>query len=152
MKFLHFLGLATWTAITSSLIGSEQTMCPMMIDAEIDIQEVVEYEGKEIYLCCSACLRAFKANPDYYVKIGIQKELLPQFDSMPENLESLELMQQRFCPIRNTSIVGPSSPSIEYNGKTVYFFKERDIRRWNRDPEGMFQKARSKGLLPQFDT
>ena len=44
------------------------------------------------------------------------------------------------------------SVPIEYKGKKIYFFKERDIdRKWKKDPEAAFEKARKEGLLPQFD-
>jgi len=61
-------------------------------------------------------------------------------------------MGQRFCPIKTDSLVSPKSPSIEYKGKKIYFFKERDIeRKWGKDPEKYFSEAKEAGLLPQFD-
>ncbi|MEM7395061.1 MAG: hypothetical protein AAF492_22245, partial [Verrucomicrobiota bacterium] len=67
-------------------------------------------------------------------------------------LPEVKLLAQRFCPLRPTAIVGPESPSIEYKGKKIYFFKKRDIeRKWATDPDGHFKKAREAGLLPQFD-
>ncbi|MEM9478405.1 MAG: hypothetical protein AAGA58_01945 [Verrucomicrobiota bacterium] len=134
------------------LTAEEQSICPIMIDTEIDEEEVFEYEGTKVFLCCSSCAGVWEDNAAYYVKVGIEEGLLPQFSEMPKKLKDLELMEQRFCPLRNECVVTPESPSIEYNGKKIYFFKERDIeRRWNKDPDAAFEEAREKGLLPQFD-
>ena len=132
--------------------AKEQTICPIMIDSEIDEEEVVEYEGVKIYMCCGSCVKAWDKNPKYYLKAGIEQKLLPQFPDMTEKLKDVKLMPQRFCPLRNECIVGPESPSVEYKGKKIYFFKERDIeRKWTPKAEEIFAEARAKGLLPQFD-
>ena len=95
-------------------------------------------------------------NPKYYLKIARELKLLPQFKTISKELEAelqkIELMPQRYCALRSESLVSPTSPSIEYQGKKIYFFKERDIKRkWEKDPAAAFENARKKGLLPQFD-
>ncbi|MEM6916069.1 MAG: hypothetical protein AAF491_05830, partial [Verrucomicrobiota bacterium] len=87
-------------------------------------------------------------------KFGMEEGLLPQFgDETKEKLKDVELMAQRFCPLRPECVVTPNSPSVEYEGKKIYFFRERDIeRRWDRNPEEYFEEARAAGLLPQFDS
>ena len=136
--------------------SEEQSICPIMIEDEIDEEEVVEFEGKKIFMCCGGCVKAWDSYPKYYLKIGRELKLIPQFKTvsaeLEKELEGIELMKQRFCPLRPTAVVSPKSPSIEYQGKKIYFFKERDIaRKWKKDPAAAFEKARKAGLLPQFD-
>jgi len=82
-------------------------------------------------------------------------KLIPQVevtDELKAKLDKVELMEQRYCPIRSEAIVGPDSPSIEHEGKKIYFFKERDIeRKWERSKETILSKALEQGLLPQFE-
>ncbi|MEM1295257.1 MAG: hypothetical protein AAGH89_07820 [Verrucomicrobiota bacterium] len=128
-----------------------------MIDTEIDIDEVVEYGNVEVFMCCSTCTRLWNENPEYYLKVGLILDLLPQFAEqkekmLTEDLKDVELMEQRFCPLRPESVVSPDSPYVEYQGKKIYFFRERDIeRRWDPLADERFAEAREAGLLPQFD-
>lgn len=148
-----FFALFTAMLLTLPTFAADQTLCPIMPDTEIDKEEVVEYKGKKIFMCCASCVRAWEANPDYYFAaakaIEGDKPLLPQLDGV--EVPKVELMTQRFCPVLKTAIVAPESPSIEYKGKKIYFFKSSYVRRWNRDPDGNFEKARKAGLLPQYD-
>ena len=77
-----------------------------MVDRQVDGEEIVEYKGTKIELCCSACVKKFKKDPDYYVKLT--KGLLPQ---IPEKLvsEDLKLMDQKFCLVYNDRVVTPKS-------------------------------------------
>ena len=148
-----FFALFACMLLTLPTFADDQAICPIMIDTEIDKEEMVEYKGKTIYMCCAACVRAWEANPDYYAVAAAavegDKPLLPQLDGV--ELPKVELMKQRFCPVLETAIIAPESPSIEYKGKKIYFFKERDIaRKWKKDPEAAFEKAKKAGLLPQF--
>ena len=132
--------------------AAEQEFCPIMVEDGVDPDEVVEYGGQQIFLCCGTCTKVWETNPDYFARLAFELKLLPQFEELPEGAKSVELLDQRFCPLRPDSVVGPESPSVEYQGKTIYFFKERDIeRRWSPDPEAAFKQAREAGLLPQFD-
>ncbi|MEM8953456.1 MAG: hypothetical protein AAGD22_04815 [Verrucomicrobiota bacterium] len=152
MKLKLAFILATIAIPASSIFAEDQTICPIMTDTEIDVDEVVDFEGTTIYLCCGSCMSAWEDNPEYYIKVGIVEGLLPQFESVPDSLKEVELLEQRFCPFRPETVIGPESPSIEYKGKKIYFFKERDIeRKWDADPEAAFAAAREAGLLPQFD-
>ncbi len=148
-----FIFLALCLSLSFAAFAEDQKLCPIMAGSEIDVNEVAQYKGKEVYMCCATCVTAWELNPDYYavaaMSIESEKPPLPQLEGV--ELPESKLMKQRFCPIRRTVIVCPESPSIEYRGKTVYFFRSSDIRRWNRDPEGNLEKARKAGLLPQFD-
>ncbi|MEM9280943.1 MAG: hypothetical protein AAGA96_03890 [Verrucomicrobiota bacterium] len=152
MKILNFIPLL-FAAIAMTSYAEDQTICPIMLDSEIDEEEFVEYEGVKIYMCCTSCTTAWEDNPDYYLKVAIEEGVVPQVsDDLKAKVADVELLAQRFCPLRPETVIGPDSPSIEYNGKTIYFFKDRDIeRRWQRDPDGLFAEAREAGLLPQFD-
>jgi hypothetical protein len=66
------------------------------------------------------------------------------------DLKDVKLMDQRFCPVRSGALVGPGSPSVEYKGKKVFFFKSSDMRKWNKNPEKYFASAIEKEILPQF--
>lgn len=50
----------------------EQTMCPVM-NAPINKDIFVEYEGKKVYFCCLDCPEVFKKDPEKYLAD------LPQF-------------------------------------------------------------------------
>ena len=52
--------------------ATEQTLCPIM-DAPINKDLFVEYEGKKVYFCCAGCEKLFKENPEKYLA------KLPQF-------------------------------------------------------------------------
>ena len=52
--------------------AGEQTMCPVM-DAPINKDYFVEYEGKRVYFCCPGCDAMFLENPEKYL------HKLPQF-------------------------------------------------------------------------
>ena len=148
-----FFALFACMLLTLPTFADDQAICPIMIDTEIDKEEMVEYKGKTIYMCCAACVRAWEANPDYYAVAAAavegDKPLLPQLDGV--ELPKVELMKQRFCPVLETAIIAPESPSIEYKGKKIYFFKKRAVDKWEKDPDANFKKATEAGLLPQFD-
>lgn len=50
-----------------------QTMCPVM-DAPINKEYYVEYEGKKVYFCCPGCDEKFLEEPEKYLG------KLPQFE------------------------------------------------------------------------
>ena len=58
--------------ISVSAGGIEQTMCPVL-EAPIDKNVYVEYEGKRVYFCCTMCKDQFLKEPQKYLA------KLPQF-------------------------------------------------------------------------
>lgn len=139
-------------AIVAAGSPDDQELCPIMVETEIDTEEVVEYGGMKIFMCCGSCVKVWKKNPNYYLKAALSLKLLPQFGDMSKQLADVKLMKQRFCPLRDECIVGPESPFVEYKGKKIHFFRASDIeRKWNKNPDELFAKAREEGLLPQFD-
>ena len=129
----------------------ENKICPIMVDDEVDEEEVVEFEGKKVLMCCGGCIKAWDKNPKYYIKASAA--LLPQFKGMEKELglDKVKLMEQKFCPIYNDRVVAPESPVIEYKGKKIHVYSKGAIRRWNRDPDAAFAKAVAAGVLPQFE-
>jgi len=155
MKLTYLTVVASLTFASS--YAEEQKLCPIMIEDEIDKEEIIEFEGKTIYMCCGGCIKAWNTNPIYYFKVARELKLIPQFETVSPELQSkldaVELLPQRFCALRNDTLISPDSPSINYKGKKIYFYKERDIeRKWNKDPEASFKAAREAGILPQFDS
>lgn len=59
-------------AATQVATATEQTLCPVM-EAPINKDIFVEYEGKKVYFCCNGCEKLFKENPEKYLA------KLPQF-------------------------------------------------------------------------
>ena len=146
-KFYYlFLILPFFNAFSAE----KQILCPIFVEDEIDEEEVVEYKGFKVFMCCGTCVKEWNKNPDYYAKVAQSMKTVPQI--LKVDLNSVKLMSQRFCPLRNDRVVHPGSPSVTFKGHKIYFFKESDIKRkWSKDPESYFKKAREAGLLPQFD-
>ena len=102
--------------------------CAIMLGDEVDPEEFSESTGKKIYFCCGACVKAFDGAAAYYIK----------------------LLDQRVCPIYPERFINPNSKTIEYKGKTIYFWSSSAQRRWKRDPDAYFKEAFEKGHLPQY--
>ncbi len=43
-------------------------MCPVMPGHRVKEKFYADYHGKRIYLCCRACEKSFKKNPERYLK------------------------------------------------------------------------------------
>ena len=146
--------LKPYLILTLILFGTpvfgENKLCPIMVEDEIDEEEVVEFEGKKVFLCCGGCVKKWNKSPKYYIKA--MADMLPQFKGMEKKLEldKVELMAQKFCPVYGDRVVTPDSPSVDFNGKTIFLYSTGAARRWKRDPEGYIRKALEKGILPQL--
>jgi len=61
--------------------AEETIICPVMPDKTILRKYFVDYDGKRVYLCCEACVRLFKKQPERYMKkvqqLGIVLENVP---------------------------------------------------------------------------
>ena len=125
--------------------------CPLMTAEDVDSEQLVEYEGITVLLCCQECRKLFNANPKYVIKASL--ELLPQFETMKEKLEldKVKLLPQRFCPINRTHLITPASPSLDYKGVKIYLWDEDAVAAWRKDPDGCAKRGREAGLLPQLD-
>jgi len=121
---------------------AQQTCCPVMTQVEVlgdEDASVVTYQGQEILLCCSKCVKKWHADPEAY----LSKQVLPQLADMDLPERSLT---QVYCPVFPTRVVSENDPSVIYNGKTIYLFNKTAVRRWNEDPEKYIDTA----ILPQL--
>src|SRR5581483_8237980 len=59
---LFFAGLA-WGAQQAKPVNK---MCPVMPDHKVDVEVTVQYKGKTVGLCCTACQKKWNANPGAY--------------------------------------------------------------------------------------
>lgn len=132
---------------TSSMLAV-QTKCPLMINDDVDTEETVTVEGKQIDFCCGSCVKKFESNRAYYIKaVKYLNDLFTPEQRAKLGVDEVVLLQQRFCPIYPDRIVNPNSPTVEYKGMTIYFWSSSATRRWKRDPDKYYQDARSKGIL-----
>lgn len=142
--------ITSFSFIFITIAQAENRTCPIMVGDEIDQEEVVEFEGKQVFFCCATCVRIWNKNPKYIIKA--MPKLLPQFAGMDEKLglDKVKLLEQRMCPIYNERVVTPDSPTIEIEGKKVYLYNKSALRKWNKSPEKYLAKALEGGLLPQL--
>lgn len=130
--------------------AQENAKCPIMTDAEADPEETVVFEGVKVGICCGKCGRLWMKNARYHIKAA--PDSLPQFKGMEAKLglDKITLLPQKFCPIKETFLICPDSPSTVYKGVKVWFFDEKALAKWNADPAGQAERAISAGLLPQL--
>ena len=117
-----------------------QEYCPIMTRVPVgnDSKEV-EWNGIKIKLCCSTCLKKWKAEPEAY----LLPELLPQLKGKELPKRKIE---QVYCPVYRDRVVNSKDPSAEYKGVTVYFFNEGAKRKFLADPD----KYADPAVLPQL--
>ncbi len=60
-------------ATAAAVTEVEQTTCPILEGNKIDKNVFVEYKGKKVYFCCTACKSVFEKDPEKYIA------KLPQF-------------------------------------------------------------------------
>ena len=68
LSILAVAGLA-WGAQQAKPVNK---MCPVMPDHKVDVEVTVQYKGKTIGVCCTACQKKWTANPGAYA--GAVKE------------------------------------------------------------------------------
>ena len=145
------LSLAFAFSTSAALHAEELTnkICPIMTEDDADVEAKVSYQGKDIFFCCSPCVKQFKAAPDYYVALFQDMKSVPAVQDV-KIPGDVKLLEQRFCPFSEKRLVGPASPSAEYKGVKVYFSKPGHLKTWAADPDKYAKEAYAKGLLPQL--
>ena len=108
----------------------KQTICPLMIEDEIDEEEFIIYKGVKVFTCCGSCKKLWKQNPDYSAVVSVKQA--PQLALVAS--KKIKPMKQLFCPVYTDTRVHPKSPSIEYKGKKIYFAKTRAVTRFKANP------------------
>ena len=117
--------------VVNTQAAPKQTVCPLMIEDEIDVEEFLVYKGVKVFMCCGSCKKMWTQNPDYFAVVG-QKQA-PQLAAVAS--KDIKPMKQQFCPVYTDTRVHPKSPSIEHNGKKIYFCKTRAVTRFKSNPE-----------------
>jgi len=56
--------------------GKEQTACPVTGEKLIDKSVFIDYKGKRVYFCCSACFTQFKEDPEKHIKMMEDKGIV----------------------------------------------------------------------------
>ena len=130
--FMNTLVVAAFLVCTAVTIQAapKQTLCPLMIEDEIDEEEFLIYKGVKVFTCCGTCKKMWKQNPDYFAVVGAKQA--PQLAAVAS--KKIKPMKQLFCPVYNDTRVHPKSLSMEYKGKKVFFCKKRAMDRFNADP------------------
>jgi YHS domain-containing protein len=130
--------------------GDKNEKCPLMTSEDVDSEQTVEYEGVKVLFCCQNCRKVFNANPKYVIKASL--DLLPQFAALKAKLQldKVELLPQRYCPVEKKYLVTPESPTVDYKGAKVYLWDKDAVEEWKKDPDGCAKRAIEAGLLPQL--
>lgn len=149
-RLIRLLPLACVAAlIHAHAAGGLNPRCPIMTGDDADGEITVKHRGIEIAFCCGPCVRQFKKEPDYYLRLFQEMQSVHQAQALalPENVR---LLEQRFCPFSTARLVGPASPSVEYRGVKIYLSKPGHVATWNAEPDKHARAAFEKGLLPQL--
>ena len=131
---LALVGLAAGPAFAEGETEvKKQTTCPVMGNP-IDKQYFADYDGKRVYFCCPACIKAFNEDPDKYVK-KLEDEGVT-LDKTP--------VAQTTCPNSGKPI--DKSYFADYKGKRVYFCCPACIKAFKADPETYMKKLDEAGV------
>jgi YHS domain-containing protein len=151
IKCLTTLASSVAFALAAPAHAEELTnkVCPIMTEDEADVEAKVTYQGKDIFFCCSPCVKQFNKEPDYYVALFQTMKSVPAVQDMKVTGD-VKLLEQRFCPFSEKRLVSPACPSIEYKSVKVYFSKPGHLKSWEADPDKYAKEAYAKGLLPQL--
>lgn len=123
--------------------------CPIMTGDDADEEITVKHRGIKIAFCCGPCVKQFKKEPDYYLRLFQEMKSVPQAQALTLP-EDVRLLEQRFCPFSTGRLIGPASPSVEYRGVKIYLSKPGHVSTWNTEPDKHARAAFEKGLLPQL--
>ena len=132
----HFLLIITLAAffvgvVVTTQAAPKQTLCPLMIECEIDEEEFITYKGVKVFTCCGTCKKMWKQNPDYFAVVGVKQA--PQLKAVAS--KTIKPIKQLFCPVYTATRVHPKSLSIEYKGKKIYLCKTLAVSRFKLNPK-----------------
>ena len=120
----------------------KQTLCPLMIEDEIDEEEFIIYKGVKVFTCCGTCKKMWTQNPEYFAVV-CQKQA-PQLKAVAST--KIKPMKQLFCPVYSDTRVHPKSLSMEHKGQKIFFSKKRAMDRFKANPT-KYEKNLKYGLL-----
>ena len=116
--------------VVTTQAAPKQTICPLMIEEEIDEEEFLIYKGVKVFTCCGTCKKMWKQNPDYYAVVSVKQA--PQLAAVAS--KTIKPMKQQFCPVYSDTRVHPKSLSMEHKGQKIYFSKKRAMDRFKANP------------------
>ena len=130
--FTKTLVMAAFLAGVTMTVESapKQTICPLMIEDEIDEEEFLIYKGVKVFTCCGTCKKMWKQNPDYFAVVSVKQA--PQLAAVAS--KKIKPMKQLFCPVYSDTRVHPKSLSMEHKGQKIYFSKKRAMDRFKANP------------------
>jgi len=134
MKIIKSILLTAGCLLVCSALAQEapkQTMCPLMVDDEIDLEEFVVFKGVKVFMCCCSCKEMWDKNPEYFAVVC--QEQAPQLKAVAS--KEIKPLKQLFCPVYASHRVHPKSLSIEHEGRTIYFSKKRALSRFQANPK-----------------
>lgn len=109
----------------------KQTLCPLMVEDEIDEEEFILYKGVKVFMCCGSCREMWAKNPDYFAVVC--QEQAPQLKAVAST--KIKPLKQKFCPVYIDTRVHPKSLSLKHKDRTIYFSKKRALARFKANPE-----------------
>ena len=116
--------------VVTTQAAPKQTICPLMIEEEIDEEEFLIYKGVKVFTCCGTCKKMWKQNPDYYAVVSVKQA--PQLAVVAS--KTIKPMKQLFCPVYPDTRVHPKSLSMEHKGQKIYFSKKRAMDYFKKNP------------------
>ena len=116
--------------VVTTQAAPKQTICPLMLEEEIDEEEFLFYKGVKVFTCCGTCKKMWKQNPDYYAVVSVKQA--PQLAAVAS--KTIKPMKQQFCPVYSDTRVHPKSLSMEHKGQKIYFSKKRAMDRFKANP------------------
>src|SRR5688572_7374338 len=142
-------------AFTPSIASAQalNTKCPMMTEDDVEEEKAVDFKGNKILMCCGKCEKAWNASSDasktYWAKVATDLGLLPQLKGKEKELgfEEVKLIDQRFSAVSHKTIVTPESPTVEYKGKKYHVFNDKEVEKWNKNPDASYEKAVAAGVI-----
>lgn len=127
------------------VVRKPQATCPVMAGRKINKSIHVDHDGKRIYFCCQGCPRAFKKDPEKYLKKlkaeGVELEDAPVADA-PASAPEPEITQTT-CPVAGGGI--DTGIYVDYKGTRVYFCCPRCPNVFKKNPEKYMKTVNPQG-------
>ena len=101
-----------------------QTVCPVLGE-KINKDLYIDYQAQRIYFCCTSCRETFLNDPEKYMKILADDNVL------------LESVQEK-CPVMGGKI--NKDIYTDYNGRRIYFCCRSCPEIFSKDPENYLKK------------
>ena len=124
----------------TAVADGKQTLCPLMIEDEINPDTSVDYKGVKVFMCCSTCKRQWAENPDYFAVVSLKQA--PQLKSVVD--KKVKPLAQKFCPVYTDRRVHPKGPSVVHNGQKIYFCKKRALDRFKSNPDKYLKNLKNQ--------